>query len=147
MIALLRSICGSVCTSLYQFSFCFLLLYIFMLNIMLGHCFAISVFLFYFFFHTCISCIWLQYSLNVIAQPESCRAELHQTKYFLYSAKKKRTQLIIVMLKCTGMKLRKPVMPYANKKSADQPAQPHSLISTFVVCCLVYLLHPKFLSL
>ena len=27
-------------------------------------------------------------------------------------------------------------MPYANNKGADQPAHPHSLISTFVVCCL-----------
>ena len=30
----------------------------------------------------------------------------------------------------------KPVLPYANKKGADQPAHPHSLISTFVVHCL-----------
>ena len=28
------------------------------------------------------------------------------------------------------------LMPYANNKGADQPAHPHSLISTFVVCCL-----------
>ena len=27
-------------------------------------------------------------------------------------------------------------MPYGNNKGADQPAHPHSLISTFVVCCL-----------
>ena len=27
-------------------------------------------------------------------------------------------------------------MPYANNKGADQPAHPHSLISTFVVRCL-----------
>ena len=27
-------------------------------------------------------------------------------------------------------------MPYANKKGADQPAHPHSLISAFVVRCL-----------
>ena len=27
-------------------------------------------------------------------------------------------------------------MPYANNKGADQPAHPHSLISTFVVHCL-----------
>ena len=27
-------------------------------------------------------------------------------------------------------------MPYANNKGADQPAQPRSLISTFVVRCL-----------
>ena len=27
-------------------------------------------------------------------------------------------------------------MPYMNNKGADQPAHPHSLISTFVVCCL-----------
>ena len=26
-------------------------------------------------------------------------------------------------------------MPYANNKGADQPAHPHSLVSTFVVCC------------
>ena len=32
--------------------------------------------------------------------------------------------------------MRKPVMPYANNKGADQPAHPHTLISTFVVCCL-----------
>ena len=31
--------------------------------------------------------------------------------------------------------MRKP-MPYANNKGADQPARPHSLISTFVVLCL-----------
>ena len=28
------------------------------------------------------------------------------------------------------------LMPYANNKGADQPVHPHSLISTFVVCCL-----------
>ena len=27
-------------------------------------------------------------------------------------------------------------MPYANNKGADQPAQPCSLFSAFVVCCL-----------
>ena len=27
-------------------------------------------------------------------------------------------------------------MPYANNKGADQPAHPHSLISTFVVRCV-----------
>ena len=27
-------------------------------------------------------------------------------------------------------------MPYATNKGTDQPAHPHSLISTFVVCCL-----------
>ena len=27
-------------------------------------------------------------------------------------------------------------MSYANNKGADQPAHPHSLISTFAVCCL-----------
>ena len=32
--------------------------------------------------------------------------------------------------------MRKPVMPYANNKGADQPAHPCSLISPFVVCCL-----------
>ena len=26
-------------------------------------------------------------------------------------------------------------MPYVNNKGADQPAHPHSLISTFIVCC------------
>ena len=29
--------------------------------------------------------------------------------------------------------MRKPVMPYANNKGADQPAHPRSLISAFVV--------------
>ena len=32
--------------------------------------------------------------------------------------------------------MRKPVMPYANNKGADQPAHPRSLISAFVVRCL-----------
>ena len=32
--------------------------------------------------------------------------------------------------------MRKPFLPYANNKGADQPAHPRSLISTFVVCCL-----------
>ena len=27
-------------------------------------------------------------------------------------------------------------MPYANNKGTDQHAHPHSLISTFIVCCL-----------
>ena len=29
--------------------------------------------------------------------------------------------------------MRKPVMPYANNKDADQPAHPRSLISVFVM--------------
>ena len=33
--------------------------------------------------------------------------------------------------------MRKPVSPYANKKGADQPVHPRSLISTFVVRCLI----------
>ena len=33
--------------------------------------------------------------------------------------------------------MRKLFIPYANNKGADQPAQAHSLISTFVVHCLV----------
>ena len=39
------------------------------------------------------------------------------------------------------------LMPYANNKGADQPAHLRSLISTFIVRCLVwyiYLLYPKF---
>ena len=40
------------------------------------------------------------------------------------------------------------LMPYVHNKGADQPAHPHSLISTFVVRCLdsmfTYLLYPKF---
>ena len=32
--------------------------------------------------------------------------------------------------------MRKPVLPYANNKGADQPAHPCSLISAFVICCL-----------
>ena len=32
--------------------------------------------------------------------------------------------------------MRKPVLPYANNKGADQPAHPRSLISAFVVRCL-----------
>ena len=28
------------------------------------------------------------------------------------------------------------LMPYANNKGADQPAHLHSLINTFVICCL-----------
>ena len=36
----------------------------------------------------------------------------------------------------TSHVMRKPVLPYANNKGADQPAQPRSLISTFVVRCL-----------
>ena len=32
--------------------------------------------------------------------------------------------------------MRKPVLPYANNKGADQPAHSRSLISAFVVCFL-----------
>ena len=32
--------------------------------------------------------------------------------------------------------MRKPVLPYANNKAADQPAHPRSLISPFVMHCL-----------
>ena len=32
--------------------------------------------------------------------------------------------------------MRKPVLPYANNKGADQPAHPHSVISAFIVRCL-----------
>ena len=32
--------------------------------------------------------------------------------------------------------MRKPVLPYANNKGADQPTHSHSLISAFVVRCL-----------
>ena len=42
------------------------------------------------------------------------------------------------MLTISGEKkaMRKPFMPYANNKGADQPAHPRSLISAFVVRCL-----------
>ena len=32
--------------------------------------------------------------------------------------------------------MRKPVLPYANNKRADQPVHPRSQISTFIVLCL-----------
>ena len=32
--------------------------------------------------------------------------------------------------------MRKPVLPHANNKGADQPAHPHSQISAFVIRCL-----------
>ena len=32
--------------------------------------------------------------------------------------------------------MRKPVLPYANNKGADQPAHPRNLISAFVIRCL-----------
>ena len=32
--------------------------------------------------------------------------------------------------------MRKPVYAICKQQGADQPAHPHSLISTFVVCCL-----------
>ena len=34
------------------------------------------------------------------------------------------------------------LMPYANNKSADQPAHPRSLISTFIVRCLHSIISP-----
>ena len=37
--------------------------------------------------------------------------------------------------------MRKPVLPYANNKGADQPAHPRSLISTFVVRSLDSIIH------
>ena len=37
---------------------------------------------------------------------------------------------------------RKAVLPYVNNKGADQPAHPHSLISTFVVCSLDSIIVP-----
>ena len=39
-------------------------------------------------------------------------------------------------LYCMSRIMRKPVLPYANNKDADQPAHPRSLISAFVVRCL-----------
>ena len=38
--------------------------------------------------------------------------------------------------------MRKPVLPYANNKGADQPAHPRSLISAFVVPCLDSIIPP-----
>ena len=37
-------------------------------------------------------------------------------------------------------------MPYANNKGADQPAHPRSLISTFVVRCLISIIPPVSIS-
>ena len=37
-------------------------------------------------------------------------------------------------------------MPYANNKGADQPAQPHSLISAFVIRCLDSIIPLVFIS-
>ena len=42
--------------------------------------------------------------------------------------------------------MRKPVMLYVNNKGAAQPAHPHSLISTFVVCCLDSIMPPVSIS-
>ena len=38
------------------------------------------------------------------------------------------------------------LMPYANKKGVDQPAHPHSLISTFVVRCLNNTIHTCYIQ-
>ena len=48
---------------------------------------------------------------------------------------------ICLLQKCTSLTngpghAKTCLMPYANNKGADQPAHPHSLISTFVVSCL-----------
>ena len=41
--------------------------------------------------------------------------------------------------------MRKPVLPYAKNKGADQPAQMRRLISTFVIRCLDFKFpYPKF---
>ena len=39
--------------------------------------------------------------------------------------------------------MRKPVLPYANNKGADQPAHPRSLIGAFVVRCLDIIFPPQ----
>ena len=42
--------------------------------------------------------------------------------------------------------MRKPALPYANNKGADQPAHPHSLISAFVIRCLDSIILPVSIS-
>ena len=42
--------------------------------------------------------------------------------------------------------MRKPVLPYANNKDADQPAHPRRLISVFVIRCLDSIIHPFSIS-
>ena len=37
--------------------------------------------------------------------------------------------------------MREPVLPYENKKGADQPAHPRSLVSTFIFRCLDSILY------
>ena len=37
--------------------------------------------------------------------------------------------------------MRKPVMPYANNKSADHPVHPHDLICAFIIHCLDCISH------
>ena len=46
-----------------------------------------------------------------------------------------RSKVVVVCLFecCNGYVMRKPVLPYANNKGADQPVHQRSLISTFVV--------------
>ena len=39
----------------------------------------------------------------------------------------------VILLIYLSLVMRKPVLPYANNKGADQPAHPRSLISTFIV--------------
>ena len=42
--------------------------------------------------------------------------------------------------------MRKPVLPYANNKGADQPVHPRSLISTFIVRYLDSMISQVFIS-
>ena len=42
--------------------------------------------------------------------------------------------------------MRKPVLPYAKNKDADQPAHPRSLISAFGVRCLDSIIPPLAIS-
>ena len=37
--------------------------------------------------------------------------------------------------------MRKPVLPYASNKDADQPAHPRNLTSVFVIHCLDSIIH------
>ena len=46
-----------------------------------------------------------------------------------------------VKMNTLNIVMRKPIMPYANNKCADQPAHPRSLISTFVVRFLDSIVH------
>ena len=79
---------------------------------------------------------WQVNSVCCKNSPYEQAKEFNEFQFYYFPFKPEKTQIKMYAFRNELGHEKMCLMSYANNKGADQPAHPHSLISTFVICCL-----------